>query len=246
MQRSRSEAPSRHVRPAISPTPLPLVDSLAIAHAMGQRPDLDGAQRLTPAEWKAAASAALLRRDRAGLETLVRVELAPAIAKAIALLGATVKDCTWWPEEISDQWVRKIVVRLDGACLALLHATEVVRVTERWEALGDPERAAPTRPKRGTAVGVLEQASIYQQKEWGDAHEAVSRDLGDALCSLASAAEAVVRLVDAGQLEELPTSPLQEQLYRAHAVAAAVLAYELALLGEGPLADPATPLILPE
>lgn len=229
-----------------SSSPLPLVDALAVAHAMARRPDLDGAQRLAPAEWKTAASAALLRRDHAGLETLLRVELAPAVAKATVLLAAAVKDCTWWPDEISDPWVREMVVRLDGTCLALLHATEVVRVTERWEALADPDRAAPTRPKRGTAVGVLEKAAIYHQKKKDDAHEAISRDLGDALCSLASPAAAVVKSVDAGHLDELLTGPLQEQLYRSHAAGAAALAYELALLGLGPLVDPSTPLIVPE
>ena len=215
---------------------------------MAQRPDLKPSQRLAPDEWSSAAAAALLRRDRAGLEVLLRAELAPAVARATALLGSAVAAAAWWPDEISEQWLIEMVARLDTTCLAVLHATEVVRMAERYEALVDPQRASPTRPEPDAAMRLLEQAVRYlhTDQQQDDTRIAVSRDLGDALRSLASPADALVKAVDAGKLDELLTHPLQLQLFRAYAVGAAALAYELALLGEGPLADPKTTLVVPE
>src|SRR5690606_13547013 len=135
-----------HVRLATSLRPLPLPEALAVAHSMAQRPDLEPSQRLAPDEWSSAAAAALLRRDRAGLEVLLQADLAPAVAWATALLGSAVAAAAWWPDEISEQWLIEMVARLDTTCLAVLHATEVVRVAERYEALVDPQRASPTRP----------------------------------------------------------------------------------------------------
>ena len=217
---------------------------------MAQRPDLEPSQRLAQGEWSAAAAAALLRRDQAGLETLLRAELAPAVARATALLGSAVAAAAWWPDELAEQWLIEMVARLDGTCLAVLHATEVVRMAERYEALvdPDPDRAPPTRPEPGAAVRLLEQAARYLQTDQSrdDARIAVSRDLGDALRGLASPADALVKAMDAGRLDELLTHPLQLQLFRAYAVGAAALAYELALLGEGPLADSNPTLVVPD
>src|SRR5690606_10684345 len=122
----------------------------------------------------------------------------------------------------------------------------------RYEALvdPDPDRAPPTRPEPGAAVRLLEQAARYLQTDQSrdDARIAVSRDLGDALRGLASPADALVKAMDAGRLDEVLTHPLQLRLrrFRAYAVGAAALAYELALRGEGPLADSNPTLVVPD
>lgn len=228
------------MRLAISLTPLSLPDALALAQAMGTRSDLDASQRLTPSDWTTATSAALLRRDRAGLEALLRAELAPAVAQAMALLGAVVMTASWWPEHDVEPWVAELARRLDQASLALHHAIEAVGVAERWEALVDPERGAPTRPEAGSSTGVIGMAERYLRGGLGEeeTRRAVHEDLARVLCGLASPADALVTAMDAGKLDELLTYPLQEQLFRAYAAAGAALAFELALLGEGPLVDP--------
>lgn len=227
------------MRVAISPTPLPLPDALALAQAMGMRPDLESSQRLAHSDWITASSAALLRRDRAGLEALLRAELAPAVAQATGLLGAAVMTASWWPDRDIEPWVVEVAQRLDAATLALHHAIEAVGVAERWEAQVDPERGGPTRPEAGASTGVIETAERYLRGGLGEegARRAVHEDLARALCRLASPANALVTAVDEGRLDELLTVPLQEQLFRAYAAAGAALAYELALLGEGPLVD---------
>lgn len=235
----------RHMRVAISLAPLPLPEAFAVAHAMARHPDLVASHRLSRRAWSAAATAALLRRDRAGLEILLRIELAPAIAGATAMLGWA--TATSWPDEISEQWLIEMVARLDRTCVEVLHATEVVRVAELYEALINPERAPPTRPEPEAAVRLLERAAGYlQTDQQEDTVIAVFGDLSDALRDLASPADALVKAVDDDRLDKLLTHPLQRQLYRAYAVGAAVLAYDLALLGEGPLVDPQTTLVMPE
>src|SRR5690606_23701185 len=173
------------MQPAINLTLLPLHDALGLAQAMALRPDLDPAQRLAAPAWTAAASATLLRRDQAGLETLLRAELAPAVAEATALLGTAVTAASWWPEDAEgdlERWVMEMSVRIDKACRAVLHAIDVVRVAEQWEALVDPDRAAPTRPEAGAGSRVLEEASRYLQTKPQDrARRAVHEDLADAL-----------------------------------------------------------------
>src|SRR5690606_40791352 len=88
-----------------------------------------------------------------------------ALPISTALLGSAVATAVWWPDEVSKPWLIEMVARLDGTCLAVLHATEVVRVAERYEALvdPDPERAPPTRPEIGRA------ACRGRGRAWGDA-----------------------------------------------------------------------------
>ncbi len=228
------------MRLAISPTPLSLPDALALAQAMGTRSDLDASQRLTPSDWTTATSAALLRRDRAGLEALLRAELAPAVAHAVALLGVGVMTASWWPEHEVQRWVAELAGQLDRACRALQHAITAVGVAERWEALIDPERGTPTKPEAGSSTGLIETAERYLRGGLGeeDARRAVHEDLARALCGLASPANALLAAMDEGKVDALITLPLQEQLFRAYAAAGAALAFELAVLGEGPLVDP--------
>src|SRR5690606_2642205 len=60
-------------------------------------------------------------------------------APAGADQGSAVAAAAWWPDELAEQWLIEMVARLDGTCLAVLHATEVVRMAERYEALVDPD-----------------------------------------------------------------------------------------------------------
>lgn len=227
------------MRLTISLTPLSLPDALALAQAMGKRSDLDLSQRLAPSDWTTATSAALLRRDRAGLEALLRAELAPAVAQGMALLGVAVMTASWWPEHDVERWVAELAGQLDRACQALQHAITAVGMAERWEALVDPERSAPTQPKAGSSTGLIETAERYLRGGRGEegARRAVHEDLARALCGLASPADALVTAMDAGKVDELITLPLQQQLFRSYAAAGAALAFELAVLGEGPLVD---------
>lgn len=227
------------MRLAISITPLSLPDALAVAQTMGMRSDLDASQRVARGDWMKATSAALLRRDRAGLEVLLRAELAPAVAQATALLGVAVVTASWWPERDVESWVAELARRLDAACQAVHHAIEVVGVAERWELLVDPERGGPARPDAGASTAVIETAERYFRGGLGEeeTRRAVHEDLARVLCGLVNPADALVKAMDAGTLDEVITHPVQEQLFRVYAGAGAALAFELALLGEGPLVD---------
>lgn len=153
------------MRLAISTTPPLLTDALALAVSLAQRADLGPSQRLAPHRWSQAVAAALSHRDPVGLATLLRAELAPAVAEAVAVLGAAVVAAAWWPEESSERWLIEMAVRLDSASLALRYASDVVRVAERWEALVDPERASPTLPEPDAGSRALRKAALYLQAD---------------------------------------------------------------------------------
>lgn len=214
--------------PIATPRPLPLPDALALACSLGQRPDISAPQRLAPVEWTAEASAALRRRDRAALERLLRAELAPAIAKAVSSLGSAVTALGGGIDDDDDAWLLELVVLLDGTCLALRHAIEVVGVAERSRTPGDPAHAGRGRSEAGSGLRLAE-------VHGDELHVAVVRELAEALRHLAAPAHALVLAVDDDEPPGRPLALLQEPLQRAHRACAGALAHALALCDEGPL-----------
>lgn len=227
------------MRCVTSPTALPVHDALALAYTLSQRAELHPSHRLGPDDWSLTASSALARRDSSGLELLLRAELVPAVAEAVVLLASAVVAMSLSPDEPDEGWVLDMTVRLDDACLVVLHAVEVVDVAEQWEALVDPEPGCGARLEAGVDARVLAMASRYLHAEHrqGDVRRAISEDLDEALRELAGPAEALVAALDADALGEVQARALGETLGRAYGAGAAALAYLLALPDDDPSVD---------
>ncbi len=213
---------------AIPSTPLSLEESLAFADALGQRSDLPADPVMTDGQWGVAVTGAVSRGDRDGLGTLLQVELAPALAGGLVAMAALVRQAQAQVGESSDADELSFIERLQATQSSIVRAGRAVWAGEHREGLL-PEHAGPAGARADSEAHIMAKVATYMHMELAsdDVLQAIAGDLGLALRKLIGPARAAIECVDQGELDDLLSDPLQEELYETFFVVAAVVRYLL-------------------
>lgn len=204
---------------------VPVPAALKLARAMGKRPDLH-ADRIDPQLWSTTTGSMLANQRLDLVANLLRGELAPAIAESVAALGSALEFVST-PGPAQSRWLRMLIERLDRTCRLLLHASTVLAVAERRVELKSGE--IPVYPSPKEAPRALAAAAAYQAAEEAgyDVLPSLIERFGHALCKLVVPAKALVRAVEAGELEATSFGPMQSATMDAYNIVGAALIYAI-------------------
>lgn len=207
-------------------TPPPLEDALAFVDQLDTRPDASTALPLTFMEWDQAVKAAACKRDRHGLATLLRVQLVPALSRAMVSLAQAVRqamDAARAVDEDPAEQEFELARSLEAVQWDMLRAMQATWAAElRSGLLPDHAGPLPDRPdalerERAKMAGYL-QIHVHG----GNVLEAVADDLGFRLRKIINLLPTVLENFDKGWLDSLLAHPLQLRLSAAfHSLSAA-------------------------
>ena len=200
--------------PVIPPT---LDEALAFVDQLRHRPDASDGPPLAAPQWEQAVTAAVSKRDRDGLATLLRVQLVPALGRAVLglarVLEETVEAARASGEGTSEPSV-ELVQLIESVQRDVVRAGYAVWAAELRSGLL-PDRAGPAfdRPDGIERVQARMVEYLQMRLDEEDVLEAIADDLRLALRELTGPARAAVEVVDVGKLDDLLEHPLQLQLF---------------------------------
>ena len=200
---------------AIPLTPPPLDDALAFVDQLQHRLESDDGLPMTDAQWEQAVTAAASKRDRDGLATLLRVQLVPALGRAMLGLARIVAQIMADERRPDDNTGGdELVQRIETAQQDVMSAGQATYAAELRTALL-LDRAGPSRDRPDSLERMQAKLTEYLQMrlEEVDVLEAIADDLGLALRQLTGPARAAIEAVEAGELDDLLAHPLQQQLF---------------------------------
>ncbi len=215
------------MRPVI-PLTLPTLDeAFEFIAKLNERIELEPV--MTDRQWEQAVTAAIGRRDREGLASLLHVDLVPAIGRALGALGATVRCARDAPDDHPEMLGLELSHRIEQTQLAVMRAGKAVWAAEHREGLL-PDRSGPSSPRSDSSQQVLGKMASYLDQELcgHEVRKIVAGDLGYALRKLTAPARAAVECMEAAQIDDLLPYPLQQELFAVFHALSSVRLYLLA------------------
>ena len=214
----------RLVIPLTLPT---LDDAFDFTARLGGRDDLEPV--MTDRQWEQAVTAAVGRRDREGLASLLYVELVPAVGRALVALGATVRCARDAPDDHPELLGLELSHRIEQTQLAVMRAGKATWAAEHREGLL-PDHGGPSSPRSDSSQQVLGKMASYLDLELcgHDVRQVITGDLGYALRKLTAPARAAIECMEDSEIDLLLAYPLQQELFAVFHALSAVRLYLLA------------------
>lgn len=237
MQQRRAVVDNPTMQPTILLQSNPVSHALDVARRMGQRAQIDAGSRLSRDLWSVTVDAAMARGHLTVVGNLLRSELVPAVAEAMAALGEAVRLASTPPLGRPPAWSVQALPRLDRVASRLGRACEVITVAGRHAHAveGGPP---PESRELGRVARVLPQVlgDLALELEGRDAWPTVAQRLGEALCALVDPVTALVDRMDLDELEEidgldgLALGPLEQAIFAAYEALCGALLFALGRL----------------